>query len=163
MSPKVQVLREAFATMPKAIFGRPINAVTPGGTHIGVNVVTLYKGKVVLFEKPGLPGGPEVGDLWFPTDYLEFGEQPEVWARHVLKQWGKVEPKEMKLAEVFSMVPPGEDWNLVFQYVAELKALPKNGDNVKNIKIIEHAQLPRMVGWLRRSDVKRFLTAVDME
>ena len=60
------------------------------------------------------------------------------------------------------MIPPGEDWQLAFQYVAELKAPPKNGESVKNIKIIEHAQLPRMVGWLRRSDVKRYLAAVDM-
>jgi hypothetical protein len=149
--------------MPKAIFGRPINAVAPGGIHIGVNIVTLYKGKVVIFEKPGLPDGQQVGDLWFPWDYLEYGEQPDVWAKHVLKQWGKVEPKDMRLAEVSSMVLPGEDWNLIFQYVAELKAQPKNGDSVKNIKIIEHAQLPRMVGTLRRSDVKRFLTAAGME
>ena len=148
--------------MPKAIFGRPVNATAPGGTHISTNVVTLHKGKVVLFEKPGLPGGQELGDLWFPWDYLEYGEAPEVAAKRVLKQWGRAEPKEMKLVEVFSMVPPGEDWQLSFQYVVELKAPPKNGDNVKNIKIIEHAQLPRMVGWLRRSDVKRYLSAADM-
>jgi ADP-ribose pyrophosphatase YjhB (NUDIX family) len=148
--------------MPKAIFGRPVNAISPGGTHIGVNVVTLYKGKVVLFEKPGLPGGQELGDLWFPWDYLEYGESPEVAAKRVLKQWGKAEPKEMKLVEVFSMVPPGEDWQLDFQYVAELKAPPRNGDAVKNIKIIEHAQLPRMVGALRRSDVKRYLVAAEL-
>jgi hypothetical protein len=149
--------------MPKAIFGRPINAVAPGGAHIAVNIVTLLKGKVVIFEKPGLPEGDQVGDLWFPWDYLEYGEQPDVWAKHVLKQWSKVEAKEMKLAEVSSMVLPGEDWNLIFQYVAELKAVPKNGDNVKSIKVIEHAQLPRMVGTLRRSDVKRFLDATEME
>ena len=148
--------------MPKAIFGRPINAAGPGGAHIGVNVVTLYKGKVAIFEKPGIPGGQELGDLWFPWDYLEYGEAPEASAKRVLKQWGKCEPKEMKLVEVFSMVPPGEDWHLSFQYVAELKAPPKNGDNIKNIKIIEHAQLPRMVGWLRRSDVKRYLAVADM-
>jgi ADP-ribose pyrophosphatase YjhB (NUDIX family) len=148
--------------MPKAIFGRPVNAVSQGGAHIGVNVVTLFKGKVVLFEKLGLPGGQEVGDLWFPWDYLEYGEAPEVAAKRVLKQWGKAEAKLMKLVEVFSMIPPGEDWHLAFQYVAELKAPPKNGDNVKNIKIIEHAQLPRMVGWLRRSDVKHYLTTAGM-
>ena len=148
--------------MPKAIFSRPVNATAPGGAHIGVNVVTLLKGKLVLFEKPGLPGGQELGDLWFPCDCLEYGEAPEVAAKRVLKQWGKVEPKEMKLVEVFSMVPPGEDWRLAFEYVAELKAPPKNGDNVKNIKIIEHAQLPRMVGELRRSDVKRYLAIADM-
>lgn len=149
--------------MPNAIFGRPLNAISPGGMHIAVNIVTLYKGKVVLFEKPGLPDGGQVGDLWFPWDYLEYGEQPDVWAKHVLKHWGKVEPKELKLAEISSMVLPGEDWNLIFQYVAELKLPPKNGDGVKNIKIIEHAQLPRMVGTLRRSDVKKFLTETDME
>lgn len=149
--------------MPNAIFGRPLNAISPGGMHIAVNIVTLYKSKVVLFEKPGLPDGQQVGDLWFPWDYLEYGEQPDVWAKHVLKHWGKVEPKELKLAEISSMVLPGEDWNLIFQYVAELKTPPKNGDGVKNIKIIEHAQLPRMVGTLRRSDVKKFLTATDME
>jgi len=148
--------------MPKAIFGRPVNTTSAGGASIGVNVVTLHKGKVVLFEKPGLAGGQDVGDLWFPWDYLEYGESPEVSAKRVMKQWGKAEPKEMKLVEVFSMVPPGEDWQLFFQYVAELKMPPKNGDNVKNIKIIEHAQLPRMVGWLRRSDVKRYLTVADM-
>jgi ADP-ribose pyrophosphatase YjhB (NUDIX family) len=148
--------------MSQAIFGRPINATTAGGAHIGVNVVTLYKGKVVLFEKPGLPGGQELGDLWFPGDHLEYGEAPDVAAKRVLKQWGKAEPKVIKLVEVFSMVPPGEDWYLAFQYVAELKAPPKNGDAVKNIKIIEHAQLPRMVGWLRRSDVKRYLAAAEM-
>lgn len=149
--------------MSKAIFGRPIPAMSPGGAHIAVNVVTLYKGKVALFEKPGLPDGPGVGDLWFPWDYLEYGQQPDVWAKHILKAWSKVEAKEMKLAEVSSMVLPGEDWNLIFQYVAELKALPKNGEGVKNIKIIEHGQLPRMVGTLRRSDVKKFLEEVGME
>ena len=148
--------------MTKAIFGRPINAASAGGAHIAANVVTLHKGKVVLFKKPGLPGGAEVGDLWFPWDYLEYGESPDVSAKRVLKQWGKAEPKEMKLVEVFSMVPPGEDWQLAFQYVAELKSPPKNGDNVKSIEIIEHAQLPRMVGWLRRSDVKRYLVAADL-
>src|SRR5260221_9232012 len=140
--------------MPKAIFSRPVNAASPGGAHIGVNVVTLLKGKLVLFEKPGLPGGQELGDLWFPWDYLEYGESPEGAAKRVLKQWGKAEPKEMDLVEVFSMVPPGEDWRLQFQYVAELKAPPKNGDAVKSIKIIDEPQLPRMVGELRRSDVK---------
>ena len=148
--------------MSKAIFGRPINATAPGGMHIGVNVVTLLKGKVVLFEKPGLAGGEEVGDLWFPWDYLEYGEAPEGAAKRVLKQWGKAEARLMKLVEVFSMIPPGEDWHLAFQYVAELKAPPKNGDNVKTIKIIEHAQLPRMVGWLRRSDVKHYLATAGM-
>lgn len=148
--------------MSKAIFGRPINATAPGGAHIGVNVVTLYKGKIALFEKPGLPGGQELGDLWFPWDYLEYGESPDVAAKRVLKQWGKAEPKEIKLVEVFSMVPPGEDWQLSFQYVSELKAQPKQGDNVKSIKIIEHSQLPRMVGLLRRSDVKRYLAAADL-
>ena len=148
--------------MIKAIFGRPVNATSAGGAHIAANVITLHKGKVVLFEKPNLPGGAEVGDLWFPWDYLEYGESPDVSAKRVLKQWGKAEPKEIKLVEVFSMVPPGEDWQLAFQYVAELKAPPKNGDNVKTIKIIEHAQLPRMVGWLRRSDVKRYLAAADL-
>ncbi|HEY3325156.1 MAG TPA: hypothetical protein VGP72_32180 [Planctomycetota bacterium] len=148
--------------MPKAIFGRPVNATSPGGAHISVNVVTLLKGKVVLFEKPGLPGGQDVGDLWFPWDYLEYGESPEVAAKRALKQWGRTEPKEMDLVEVFSMVPPGEDWQLDFQYVAELKGPPKNGDNVKSIKIIEHAQLPRMVGSLRRSDVKRYLSIAEL-
>ena len=149
--------------MSKAIFGRPVNATSPGGAHIGVNVVTLHKGKVILFEKPGLPGGQELGDLWFPWDYLEYGEAPNDAAKRVLKQWGKAEPKEIELVEVFSMVPPGEDWQLAFQYVAELKAPPKNGDNVKNIKTIEKAQLPRMVGWLRRSDVKRYLDAAKIK
>ena len=147
--------------MAKAIFGRPINAATPGGAHIGVNVVTLYRGKVVLFEKPGMPGAEETGDLWFPGDFLEYGEAPESAAKRVLKQWGKAEPKELKLVEVFSMVPPGEDWYMAFQYVTELKAAPKNGDSVKSVKIIEHAQLPRMIGWLRRSDVKRYLAAAE--
>jgi len=148
--------------MSKAIFGRPINAPTGGGAHIGVNVVTLHKGKVVLFEKPGLAGGQEVGDIWFPWDYLEYGEGPDVAAKRVLKQWGRAEPKEIVLVEVFSMVPPGEDWHLAFQYVAELKAPAKNGDNIKNVKVIERAQLPRMVGWLRRSDVKRYLDEADI-
>ena len=58
----------------------------------------------------------------------------------------------MKLIEVFSMVPAGEDWLLAFQYVIELKAPARNGDHVKNVKIIEQAQLPRMIGWMRRSD-----------
>ncbi|MGD0094109.1 MAG: hypothetical protein ABSE73_29725 [Planctomycetota bacterium] len=147
--------------MPKAIFGRPVNATAAGGMHIGVNVVTLFKEKVVLFEKPGLPGGEEIGDLWFPCDYLEYGEAPEAAAKRVLKQWGKAEAKMLKQVEVFSMVAPGEDWNLAFQYVAELKAAPKNGEGVKNIKIIEHAQLPRMVGWLRRSDVKLYLATFE--
>lgn len=144
--------------MPKAIFGRPSNATSPGGAHIGVDVITLHKGKIVLFEKLGLkPGGQELGDLWFPWDYLDFGESPDVSAKRVLKMWGKVEPKHMELVEVFSMVPPGEDWHLAFQYVAELKAPAKNGAGVKSVKVIEPAQLPRMVGWLRRSDIKRYL------
>jgi ADP-ribose pyrophosphatase YjhB (NUDIX family) len=143
--------------MSKAIFGRPVNATAPGGMHISVNVVTVLKDKVVLFEKPGLPGGEEVGDLWFPCDNLEYGEHPEGAAKRVLKQWGKAEAKSLKQVEVFSMIPPGEDWQLAFQYVAELKAPPKNGESVKNIKIIEESQLPRMVGWLRRSDVKQYL------
>jgi len=145
--------------MLKAIFGRPINQVTVGGAHIGVDVITLHKGKVVLFEKPGLKvAGQDLGDLWFPWDYLNYGEQPEVAAKRVLKTWGKAEPKTMKLVETFSMVPPGEDWQLAFQYVAELKAPPKNGPEVKSVKIIDLAQLPRMVGWLRRSDIKRYLS-----
>jgi len=148
--------------MPKAIFGRPVNATAAGGMHIFVNVVTLLKDKVVLFEKPGLPGGDEIGDLWFPCDYLEYGEAPEAAAKRVLKQWGKAEAKVLKQVEVFSMVAPGEDWNLAFQYVAELKAPPKNGESVKNIKVIEHSQLPRMVGWLRRSDVKHYLATAGM-
>ncbi len=143
--------------MPKAIFGRPINASASGGAHINVNIVTLYKNKVVLFEKLGLPGGQELGDLWFPWDYLEYGESPEAAAKRVLKQWGKTEAKKIKLVEVFSMIPPGEDWQLEFQYVTELRAPPRNGTHVKTVKIIEQAQLPRMIGWLRRSDVKRYL------
>jgi ADP-ribose pyrophosphatase YjhB (NUDIX family) len=145
--------------MTKAIFSRPVSATSAGGAHICVNVVTLHKGKVILFEKPGLPGGQELGDLWFPWDYLEYGEAPTDAAKRVLKQWGKAEPKEIELIEVFSMVPPGEDWQLSFQYVAELKSPARNGDHVKNIKSIEKAQLPRMVGELRRSDVKRYLDA----
>ena len=148
--------------MAKAIFGRPLNAPTSGGAQIGVNVVSRYKNKVVLFEKLNLARGQELGDLWFPWDYLEYGESPDASAKRVLKQWGKTEPKELKMVEVFSMVPPGEDWQLFFQYVAELKAPPKNGANIKNIKIIELAQLPRMVGFLRRSDVKHYLTVADM-
>ncbi len=144
--------------MPKAIFGRPTNATSPGGAHIGVDVITLHKGQIVLFEKQGLkPGGQDLGDLWFPWDYLDYGESPDIAAKRILKMWGKVEPKEMELVEVFSMVPPGEDWHLAFQYVAELKAPAKNGSGVKAVKVIEPAQLPRMVGWLRRSDIKRYL------
>jgi hypothetical protein len=67
----------------------------------------------------------------------------------------------MQLVEVFSMVPPGEDWQLAFQYVVELKAPAKNGVGVKAVKVIESTQLPRMVGWLRRSDIKRFLALAD--
>jgi len=144
--------------MTAAIFGRPINALAPGGAHIGVDVITLHKGKIVLFERPGLkPGGQDLGDLWFPWYYLTYGESPDVAAKRVLKMWGKAEPKTIQLVEVFSMVPPGEDWHLAFQYVAELKAPAKNGANVKVVKVIEPAQLPRMVGWLRRSDIKRYL------
>jgi ADP-ribose pyrophosphatase YjhB (NUDIX family) len=150
--------------MSKAIFGRPVNQVTVGGAHIGVDVVTLHKGKVVLFEKPGLRAvGQDLGDLWFPWDYLEYGESPDVAAKRVLKQWGKAEAKVMKLVEVFSMVPPGEDWQLAFQYVAELKAPARNGTNVKSVKIIEEGQLPRMVGLLRRSDIKRYLSLAGEE
>ena len=148
--------------MSKAIFARPVSTPTQGGARIGVNVVTLHKGKVVIFERHGLPGGAEVGDLWFPCDDMDYGEAPDVAAKRVLRQWGKAEPKEIKLAEVFSMVPPDEEWQLIFQYVAELKAPPKNGDQVKNIKIIEHAQLPRLIGLLRRNDVKRYLQMTDM-
>ena len=144
--------------MPKAIFGRPTNSTSPGGAHIGVDVITLHKGQIVLFEKLGLkPGGQDLGDLWFPWDYLDYGESPDIAAKRVLKMWGKVEPKAMELVEVFSMVPPGEDWHLAFQYVAELKAPAKNGSGVKSVKVIDPAQLPRMVGWLRRSDIKRYL------
>jgi ADP-ribose pyrophosphatase YjhB (NUDIX family) len=142
----------------KAIFGRPIGSVAAGGCHVGVDVVTLYKGQVVLFERPGLKSvGQDLGDLWFPWDYLEYGEAPEMAAKRVLKQWGKSEAKTLKLIEVFSMVPPQEDWKLAFQYVAELKLPAKTGLNVKSIKVINQAQLPRMVGELRRSDIKRYL------
>jgi hypothetical protein len=145
--------------MSKAIFGRPTTAISPGGAHIGVDVITLYKGKIALFEKPGLrPAGQDLGDLWFPWDYLEYGEAPEVAMKRVLKQWGKAEPKKFELADVFSIVPPGEDWHLRFQYVVELKVQPKNGIDVKDIKIIDVAQLPRMVGDLRRSDIKKYLS-----
>jgi ADP-ribose pyrophosphatase YjhB (NUDIX family) len=148
--------------MTKAIFGRPINATTVGGVHIGVDVITMHKGKIVLFEKQGLkPGGQDLGDLWFPWDYLNYGEAPDVAAKRVLKAWGKAEPKDMKLVEVFSMVPPGEDWHLAFQYVVDLKAPAKVGNGVKDIKVIEQAQLPRMVGWLRRSDIKNFLALAE--
>lgn len=148
--------------MSKAIFGRPTNAIAQGGAHIGVDVITLMKGQIVLFERPGLrPGGQDLGDLWFPWDYLDYGEAPDVAAKRVLKQWGKVEPKTMELVEVFSMVPPGEDWHLAFQYVVELKAPAKPGANVKSVKVIEAAQLPRMVGWLRRSDIKRYLSLAE--
>jgi len=149
--------------MSKAIFGKPVNALTAGGAHFSVNVVTMQKDKVIIFERPGLPGGQELGDLWFPWDYLEYGESPEASAKRVLKAWAKTEPKELRLVEVFSIVPPGEDWQISFQFVAELKAPPKNGDGIKNIKVIEQAQLPRMVGWLRRSDVKRYLTVGGIE
>ncbi|MBE7466535.1 MAG: NUDIX hydrolase [Planctomycetes bacterium] len=144
----------------KAIFGRPVTGVSNGGAHISVDVITLYKDKVVLFERPGLkPGGQDdLGDLWFPWDYLNYGEQPDAAAKRVLKQWGKAEGKTLRLVEVFSMVPPGEDWHLAFQYVADLKAAPKNGQDVKEVKLIEPNQLPRMVGFLRRSDIKRHLT-----
>jgi len=148
--------------MAKAIFGRPINSVTVGGAHVGVDVITLHKGKLVLFEKPGLrPAGQDLGDLWFPWDYLDYGESPDLAAKRVLKQWGKAEPKAMQLVEVFSIVPPGEDWHLAFQYVVQLKAPAKNGPAVKGVKVIEQGQLPRMVGWLRRSDIKRFLSLAD--
>lgn len=145
--------------MPKAIFGRPTTAISPGGAHIGVDAITLYKGKIVLFERPGLkPGGQDLGDLWFPWDYLDYGESPEVAMKRVLKQWGKVEPKKAQLVDVFSIVPPGEDWHLRFQYVVEIKAAAKTGTGVKSLKVIEIAQLPRMVGDLRRSDIKRYLS-----
>jgi ADP-ribose pyrophosphatase YjhB (NUDIX family) len=147
--------------MSKAIFGRPLHDATAGGAHIGVTVVTLYKDKMVLFERPGLVGGADVGDLWFPWDHLEYGESPDAAAKRVLKQWGRAEAKETRLAEVFSMVPPGEDWQLIFHYVAALKAPPKNGDNVRSIKIIAREQLPRMVGLLRRSDIKHYLAVAD--
>jgi len=136
--------------MSKAIFGRPTASVSQGGCHIGVDIITLHKGKIVLFERPD--------DLWFPWDYLEYGESPEMAAKRVLKQWGKVEPKSMELVEIFSMVPPGEDWKLAFEYVVELKAPAKPGKEIKSVKVIEPAQLPRMVGWLRRSDIKRYLS-----
>ena len=146
----------------RAIFGRPINGVTPGGAHVGVDMITLHKGKIVLFEKQGLrPGGQDLGDLWFPWDYLIYGEAPDVSAKRVLKTWGKAEAKAMKLVEVFSIVPPGEDWHLAFQYVVELKAPAKNGLGVKDVKVIEINQLPRMVGWLRRSDIKRYLALAE--
>src|SRR5258708_37208230 len=129
--------------MTKAIFGRPISNTTVGGAHTGVDVITLHKGKIVLFEKPGLkPGGQELGDLWFPWDYLNYGEAPDVAAKRVLKAWGKAEPKSMKLVEVFSMVPPGEDWHLAFQYVVELKAPAKAGPDVKDVMVIDPEKLP---------------------
>ena len=45
-------------------------------------------------------------------------------------------------------------------YMPKLRQKVKS-DN-KNIKIIEHAQLPRMVGWLRRSDVKHYLATAGI-
>jgi ADP-ribose pyrophosphatase YjhB (NUDIX family) len=143
----------------QAIFGRPITSVMSGGLYVVVNAITLHKGKVILFDKPGVrPGGQDLGNLWFPWDFLSYGEAPEAACKRVLKQWGKCEPKTMNLVEVFSVVPPGESWHLAFQYIVELKAPAKKGANIKDIKDIEQRQLPRMVGWLRRSDIKRYLT-----
>lgn len=148
--------------MAQAIFGRPIASVMKGGMHVVVDAITLYKGQVVLFEKPGLrPCGQDLGNLWFPWDYLTYGESPDAACKRLLKQWGKCEPKALNLVEVFSVVPPGEDWHLAFQYVIELKAAAKKGTNVKDIKLIEIKQLPRMVGWLRRSDIKRYLSLAE--
>ena len=144
--------------MNQSIFGRPINATTLGGMHIGIDVITTYRNKIVLFGKPGLdPAGKDLGDLWFPWDFLNYGEEPNIAAKRVLKDWGKVEPKDMKLVNVLSNVPPSDDWNLTFQYVAELKASARAGEVVKVIKVIEQAQLPRSVGWLRRSDINDLL------
>ena len=149
--------------MAQSIFGRPINATTLGGMHIGIDVITTYRNKIVLFGKSGLdPAGKDLGDLWFPWDYLNFGEEPDVAAKRILKDWGKVEPKDLKLVNVLSNVPPSDDWNLTFQYVAELKASARVGEGVKVIKVIDQAQLPRTVGWLRRSEIKEFLALATM-
>ena len=144
--------------MNQSIFGRPINSTIVGGLHIGIDVITTHKGKIVLFGKHASnPASQDLGDLWFPWDLLNFGEDPYAAAKRILKDWGKVEPEDIKLVNVLSNVPPSEDWNLTFQYVAELKAPARVGKDVKIIKIIERAQLPRIVGRLRRSEIKDLL------
>ena len=148
--------------MAQSVFGRPINTAIEGGMHIGIDVITLHKGKIVLFGKHASnPASQDLGDLWFPWDLLNFGEDPYVAAKRILKEWGKVEPENMKLVNVLSNVPPSEDWNLTFQYVAKLKAPAKVGKDVKVIKIIEQAQLPRIVGRLRRSEIKDILKLAE--
>ena len=147
--------------MPQSIFGRPINATTVGGVHIGIDLITTHKGKIVLFGKQGMiSDGYNLGDLWFPCDYLNYGEDLDTAAKRVLKDWGKVESKDLKLANVFSNASPSADWNLTFQYVTELKTPARAGEGVKVIKVIEQAELPRTVGWLRRSEINDLLALV---
>ena len=141
-----------------SIFGRPINAALAGGMHITIDLITIHKGKLVLFEKQGgTPGHQNLNELWFPGDYLSYGEELVMALKRVLKTWGKVEPVSMKLVKVDSTVPPNEGWRMAFLYVVELKAPAKPGAGMKAIKVIEQSQLPRTVGWLRRSEIKNFI------
>lgn len=137
-----------------AIFSEPVSKIVQGGMHLGVDVICLYEGKFVLFEK-SIEGKKH--EIWFPWGHLNYGEDPEDAAARVLNEWGNVKATSLKIVNFMSITPPGSDWHLIVQFVAELAFKPKPGDGVKEIKTLALEELPERVGFLEKEEILKMV------
>lgn len=85
---------------------------------------------------------PDSVDAWrLPGEELRHGEHPEACVRRVLKEFLRLEPEVLELAEIESL--PGDLWRLVFHYRCEADRSPTPGGAVREARFFQVEHLPR--------------------
>lgn len=107
--------------MASAYFGPPASGFVAGGTHITVNLVPVFEGRLVVFDV----AAKEARGRWLPWDVLDWGGNPYECASTLADQWCGVDMLDLTLADVMTFPFEASGWELAIVFRTELAEAPK--------------------------------------
>lgn len=107
--------------MASAYFGPPAAGFVSGGTHITVNLVPVFEGRLVVFDV----AAQEARGRWLPWDVLGWGGNPYECASTLADQWCGVDMLDLALVDVMSFPFEANGWELAIVFRTELAEAPK--------------------------------------
>lgn len=106
--------------MPDAYFGKPQPTFVPGGAHIAIYLVPVFRGQLVVFDVTA----SAARGRWLPWAILPFGGNPYEAAATLADLWCDGAVGDLALADVMSFGHGGGGWELAIVFRAELTAAP---------------------------------------
>lgn len=105
-----------------AIFGPPADGgdLVEGGAHITVNLVPVYRGRLVAFDITA----PEARGRWLPWTILPFGGNPYETASDLAEAWCRGAVADLRLVDVMSFSVVRGSWEIAIVFRAELTEKP---------------------------------------